>query len=86
MERHTNCTRCGTILYGDREPFAGVCGTCSRPPLRRRRRLRRKLRTYVCRQCGTAGVQTVMGRPREFCESCSPRRQAVASLRARYAK
>ncbi len=26
MERFTNCTRCGTPLYGDREPLAGICG------------------------------------------------------------
>jgi hypothetical protein len=76
------CRNCGTILLGDREPAAGICGTCATPTaLRVRRRPRRKRAprvykalTYTCRGCGAEGERTVMGRPRVWCPACARRR------------
>jgi DNA-directed RNA polymerase subunit RPC12/RpoP len=74
MSDPSYCRECGTRLYGDREPAAGVCGRCALPRfVRRRKRLRKKPLTYECLECGKVSTQTTMGGPRTYCPECSTR-------------
>lgn len=59
------------MLFGDREPREGVCGTCRLPAvLRRRVRPLHKPLTFTCSVCGQSCEQGRMGRPRMYCPGC----------------
>lgn len=62
------CLNCSRPMFGSTEIERGVCSGCVRPISRRPLV---KALSYVCQQCGREERQSVMGRPRVYCPSCS---------------